>query len=114
MLSRRSREYEFVSEDFYNECAMLKRKYPQLSQIKIDFLYGSTLSMFKNYLEEHEINSVLEPSSCSLGKINKTSLDQEVLVKRSGLPLLFIVTPAIAEIETSITVKINQEELVAV
>lgn len=114
MLSRRSKEYEFVSEDFYNACAMLKRNYPQLSQIKIDFLYGSTLSMFKTYLEGNDINHVLELSSCSLGKINKASLDQEILVKRSGLPLLFVSSPAIAEPKTSVTIKINQEELVAI
>lgn len=90
MLSRRSREYEQVSDAFYNGCAALKQQYPQLSALKVEFLYGSTLSMFKNFLEHNDVDQVLDIKHCHAGKINKASIDPTVLIQKSGLPVLSI------------------------
>ncbi|MCD8741474.1 hypothetical protein LT679_12735 [Mucilaginibacter roseus] len=88
MLSRRSREYEQVSDAFYNGCTALKKEYPQIGAIKVEFLYGSTLSMFKAFLEANAVNQVLDLKHCYAGKINKASIDPAILIQKSGLPVL--------------------------
>lgn len=115
MLSRRSREFEQVDEDFYNQCAEMKRKYQQIETLKVDFLYGSTLSMFKNFLEDNDINAVLDPANCSISKINKSSIDPNVLIAKSGLPIVKI---EVLKTETAKTepapAKVKEEELLVV
>ncbi|MHA4895994.1 hypothetical protein ACXZ1K_14675 [Pedobacter sp. PWIIR3] len=113
MLARRSREFEIVSDEFYNGCTEIKRTFPNV-KIKIDFLYGSTLSMFRNFLEEYEINSVLEQPNYAPGKINKSSLDTALLIERSGLPVIRVQKSVSKVLEGSENKKINEQELVAV
>ena len=88
MLSRRNREYEKVSDEFYKRIPQTKQNYPQIANIRIEFLYGSTLSMFKDFLEDNEIDAVLESDSTAFNPIHKTSIDPSILVKKSGLPVL--------------------------
>lgn len=85
MLSRRSREYEQVGDAFYQKLNTLKKEHPNLKHAKIEFLYSSTLSMFRNFLEENEVDYVLEAHNCVLGKINKSSIDPQVLIAKCGL-----------------------------
>ena len=88
MLSRRSREFEQVSEEFYERADQMKVIFPQIKAIKIEFLYGTTLAMFRDFLEVNALDSVLEPKCCFLGKIHKASIDPLVLIEKSGLPVL--------------------------
>src|SRR5689334_12390314 len=73
MLSKRSRDRESISEEFYNRCAILKREYPQIAEIKIEFLYGTTLSYFKNFIEANGVSHIIYQPDCSTYKINKAS-----------------------------------------
>ncbi|RZK83190.1 MAG: hypothetical protein EOO92_00120 [Pedobacter sp.] len=113
MLSRRSREFEQVDDEFYNSCNELRAKYPQIECLKVDFLYGSTLSMFKNFLEDNEINKVLDPSNCSVNKINKSSIDPTVLISKSSLPVIKVqeVKP---EPVREVVARVEEEELIGV
>lgn len=88
MLSRRNKEYEYVSDDFYATCEQLKQQHPQIRGIKVDFFYGSTLGMFKNYLEAHSIDAVLDLDKCSLRPLNKLSVNPEHLIQKCGLEIL--------------------------
>eukprot|EP01132_Coremiostelium_polycephalum_P016780 gene16780-20149_t len=88
LLSRRSREFEMVGDDFYKGCSQLKAQYPQIEGIRVEFLYGSTLSMFRNFLDANEVNAVFEPESRFMEKIHKYSIDPTVLVLKSGLPVV--------------------------
>jgi len=88
MLSKRSREYEKVSDDFYKGCVALRNEYDCVKAIKIDFLYGSTMSIFRNFLEDNEIDMVLDAKCCSYGQIHKSSIDPTILVEKSGLPII--------------------------
>lgn len=88
MLSKRSREYEKVSDDFYKGCVALRNEYACVKGIKIDFMYGSTMSMFRSFLEDNKIDMVLDAKCCSYSAIHKTSIDPTILVKKSGLPLI--------------------------
>lgn len=86
MLSRRSKEYEYVSDAFYQQCETLKNSFTNLNTIRIEFFYGSTLSMFKNFLEAHEVNGILHPEHCSCVNLNKSSINPAVLINKCGLP----------------------------
>src|SRR4051812_13348222 len=88
MLSRRSREYENVSDEFYKGCVELRNQYDCVKAIKIDFLYGSTMSMFRTFLEDNEIDMVLDAKCCTYSPIHKSSIDPGILVQKSGLPII--------------------------
>ncbi|MEB0248848.1 MULTISPECIES: hypothetical protein [unclassified Mucilaginibacter] len=88
MLSRRSREYEKVSDEFYRYCNVLRAQYPHIQNIKIDFLYGGTLSMFKDFIEDNDVDMVLESDSYTFTPIHQSSVDPGLLIKRSGLPVI--------------------------
>lgn len=88
LLSRRSKEYEHVSNDFYKQCEEIKTVYPSIKAIRIEFFYGSTLSRFKNFIEANEIDFILHPADCSISKLNKSSIDPSVLMDRCSVPLL--------------------------
>jgi hypothetical protein len=87
-LSRRSREYEKVSDEFYRYCNVLRAQYPQIQNIKIDFLYGSKLSMFKQFIEHNEVDMVLNTEGCTFTQIHQSSVDPALLIQRSGLPVI--------------------------
>ena len=93
LLSKRSREYEYISDEFRHNCRQLKQQYPAINSVKIEFFYGSTLSMFKNFLEAHAVTFVLDPADCSVSKLNKTSVDPGSLVERCNIPVISLQTP---------------------
>jgi hypothetical protein len=88
LLNRRNREYEKVSDAFYERCNEAKAQYPQIKNVRIEFLYGSTLSLFKNFLEGNEVDAVLSPDDCSFTPIHKYSINPDVLVQKCGLPVI--------------------------
>ncbi|MBL4676808.1 MAG: hypothetical protein JKY70_11495 [Mucilaginibacter sp.] len=88
MLSRRSREYEQVSDEFFNTMEALRKQYTQINDVKIEFLYGSTLSMFKTFIELNEVDVVIELEDNEFNPIHRSSIDPTLLVKRSGLPVI--------------------------
>ncbi|WP_146198769.1 hypothetical protein [Pararcticibacter amylolyticus] len=88
LLSRRSSEFELVSDDFYRRCREIKLICPSVKSIKIEFFYGSTLSMLRNFIERNDVNYILNPLSCSVKKIHKYSIDPSVLLQKSGVPVI--------------------------
>ncbi|WP_129714029.1 hypothetical protein [Pedobacter sp. SYP-B3415] len=100
MLARRNREYDYVSDAFYEELTALQKQFIQIDSMRIDFFYGSTVSMFRNFLETHEVTHILDPSDCRLSMLNKSSIDPGPLMARCGLPLLTLVEMPAANTET--------------
>lgn len=88
LLSRRNKEYDYVGDGFYATCEALRSRYPQIEEIKVDFFYGSTLSMFRNYLEAHGITAVLDLEACSLQPLNRMSVNPESLFQKCGLEVV--------------------------
>lgn len=88
MLSRRNREYEYVTDEFYQECETLKATFPHVKSIKIEFLYGSTVRVFRNYLETHLIDSVFDLKNYSFKPLNKLSVDPTMLIEKSRLEVI--------------------------
>ncbi|MEJ2884544.1 hypothetical protein [Pedobacter sp. GR22-6] len=113
MLSRRSREFEQVSDDFHSQCFELKKQYPMIKSIRIEFFYGSTLSMFKNFLEANDVDCILHPDFCTCEKLNKMSIDPSSLVAKSGLPTVTILKTQ-KEVRPQPAPALEEERLMAV
>jgi hypothetical protein len=85
----REKEYELVSEDFWEDCKVLKDTYAEtLSSIKIDFFYGNKLASLKNFLEYHEVSCIAYSESYGIPKLNKSSLDALPVLKKCGIPMV--------------------------
>ena len=98
MLSRRSRDYENVSDEFYNELERMKEKYPQqVGSISVEYFYGNTVVAFKNLLEDREVDFILCPKNYTYKPINKYSVDPNILLSRCGYPVVSLDLSVISE-----------------
>lgn len=89
MLSRRSRDYQNISNDFYEELEKAKQKHSSLIKgIGIEYFYGSTVVAFKNLLETLAIDTILYAENYSFCAINKYSIDPKTLTSRCGFPVI--------------------------
>lgn len=84
MLSRRSAEYRHIPDNFYVRCRELEKDYSHLiNHINIDFFYGSTIAVFNNYLDAHNVDAIVIPHD-NYQMLFKNSIDPEVLIAKSG------------------------------
>jgi hypothetical protein len=89
LLSRRSREYQLISDEFYAGCTMLKNDYAdQIENIIPDFFYGNTIAVFKNYLEEKETDLIAMPENHNYARLTSNSFDPTILMQRSGYKIV--------------------------
>jgi hypothetical protein len=92
MLSRRNREYEHVTQEFLDECSRLSRQYSnQLLSLQTEFFYGTTVAVFKNYLEVREINQVARLKDHNYQKLTPLSYEPGPLLERSKCQLVNLV-----------------------
>lgn len=89
MLGRRSRDYENVSEEFYEKLRQYQTSYPGY-HLRIEYFYGSTAAAFKNFTEALEADCIAYPQHYDFKKINKYSIDPKHLAERSGLEVLLL------------------------
>ncbi|QEM12163.1 hypothetical protein [Mucilaginibacter rubeus] len=107
LLSRRSREYQLIDDDFYAGCTMLKNDYAdQIENITPDFFYGNTVAVFKNYLEAKETELIAMPENHSYARLTPNSFDPTILMQRSGYKIVTIKT----EVKQPLTVVKNEAE----
>jgi hypothetical protein len=91
MLSRRSAEYQHISQDFYTTCYELKKENPnQIHDLRIDFFYGNTIAVFKNFLDANDVDIILQEQNYNYLMLNKSSIQPSTLIGRSGKTLLVI------------------------
>ena len=85
----RKKEYEFVSEQFYQDCEMLKRDFPDiLKSIKVEFFYGSRLALFKNFLDYNQADYIAFSESYGIPKLAKSSIDAMPVIRKAGISLI--------------------------
>ncbi|SER55924.1 hypothetical protein [Pedobacter rhizosphaerae] len=112
MLNRRSRDYENVSDEFYQSLNDYKSKYQdQLSRVGIEYFYGSTVAAFKNFIEHFEVEYIGYPKNYNFKPINKFSIDPKYLTERSGCKLLVLDTTNIRRKENLIDTRIEEKQL---
>ena len=90
MLSRRSAEYQHISQEFYDTCTALKQKHSNsIDKIRIEFFYGSTVAVFKNFLEANDVDEIVMLRDYEYKLLNKNSIEPSLLVPRSGKQLVY-------------------------
>jgi hypothetical protein len=91
MLSRRSRDYENVSDEFYQQLNEYKKRYSnEISKIGIEYFYGSTVSAFKNFIEAFDVDCIAYPKDYNFKALNKYSIDPKFLTERSGCEVIYL------------------------
>lgn len=89
MLSRRSAEHQHISPEFYNACALIKREHAaNLNNLRMEFFYGSTLAVFKNFLEANAVDSIVMLENYNYAMLNKNSIEPALMVNRSGINII--------------------------
>lgn len=89
MLSRRSRDYENVSDEFCDQMNAYKQKYPNdIKVLGIEYFYGSTVAAFKNFIEGVNANCIAYPKAYNFSPIHKSSIDPRLLTKRCGCEVI--------------------------
>jgi hypothetical protein len=89
MLSRRSRDYEHITQEFMDKCTRLSNEYKsQIECLQTEFFYGNTVAVFKNYLEAREIHQIAKLKDHAFIKLTNRSYDPETLLERSKCKLI--------------------------
>ena len=112
MLSRRSRDYENVSDEFYQQINQAKAKYPsQINAIGIEYFYGSTVAAFKNFIEAFDVERIAYLKEYNFTPINKYSIDPKILTERAGCEVIQLNTLTVHASENLIDTKIHETQL---
>jgi len=102
----REKEYELVSNEFWNECKILKDLYSKkLLSIKVAFYYGNKLASFKNFLDYHQADCIAYSEAYGIPKLKKSSIEALPVLKKCGLPLMN--TDLISDSALSVTREIS-------
>ncbi|RBQ08807.1 hypothetical protein [Pedobacter miscanthi] len=112
MLSRRSRDYENVSDGFYQEINNAKAKYAdQINTIGIEYFYGSTVAAFKNFIEAFDVSCIAYLKNYAFTPINKYSIDPKILTERAGCEVIQLNALTVHTKENLIDTKIQEAQL---
>ena len=104
MLSRRSAELRHIPDNFYVRCRELEKDYSHLiNRVHIDIFYGSTIAVFNNYMDAHQLDGIVAPHD-NYQLLFKNSIDPEILIARCGKRVI-----AIAETPGSMANIITEE-----
>ncbi|OOQ62147.1 hypothetical protein [Mucilaginibacter pedocola] len=92
MLSRRSREYEYVTQEFLDELTRLSREYGEyIESLQTEFFYGNTVALFKNYLEARDINQIARLKQFSYIKLTPMSNEPDAFLDRAKCPIVDLI-----------------------
>ena len=110
MLSRRSRDYENISQEFYDQIAHYKQKYPNdIESIGIEYFYGSTVVAFKNFLERIAPSFIAYPKNYNFNPINKYSINPVHLTNRCGYNVIALDADEFANAERLFETRIPEK-----
>ncbi|MFD2584543.1 hypothetical protein ACFSR6_18745 [Pedobacter vanadiisoli] len=112
MLSRRSRDYENISDEFYRELEAVKEKYAhQINMVGIEYFYGSTVAAFKNFLEAFDISCIAYLKGYAFTPINKYSIDPKILTERAGCAVIQLNALSLHASENLVDTKMYETQL---
>ncbi|MBW4889730.1 hypothetical protein KXQ82_08380 [Mucilaginibacter sp. HMF5004] len=84
MLARRSTEYNYISPGFYKAYVQAKNNYAdRINKISIEFFFGSTVAAFRNFLDAHQVDSIVLLDDYQYESISKDSVDPLAFINRS-------------------------------
>lgn len=112
MLSRRNKDYEYISDEFYAQMTYYKQKYNnQIEAINVSYFYGSTTAAFRNFTENLEVDCIAYLNNYQFQPINKFSIDPSNLINRSKCEILVINPDAITGKENLFESKIEEQTI---
>lgn len=112
MLSRRNKDYEHISDEFYAQMAMYKQKYAsKIESISVSYFYGSTTVAFRNFTENLEVDRIAYLDNYQFKPINKYSIDPSNLISRSKCEVQVINPNAITTTENLYETKIQEAKV---
>lgn len=89
MLSRRSKDFRNISDEFYTGMDAFKKKYPgDLKFIGIEYFYGSTVAAFRNFIDGVKADVVAYPKDYNFNPIHKSSINPASLTKHCGCQVI--------------------------
>ncbi|KIO76672.1 hypothetical protein TH53_13420 [Pedobacter lusitanus] len=110
MLSRRSTEYGQIPESFHRACYDFKKTHQgKIAAIGIEYFYGSTMAAFRNFAEAHEVDFIYCPEAYSFRQISKYSINPDVFLNKSGIPVINTVMEEKPAVKTNTTVSLEHE-----
>lgn len=109
MLSRRNKDYEYISDEFYAQMARYKQKYTdKLESITISYFYGSTTAAFRNFTENLDVDTIAYLDNYQFKPINKFSIDPSNLINKSKCEILVLDPNQITTSENLFDTKIHE------
>ncbi|TCC87002.1 hypothetical protein EZ428_22625 [Pedobacter frigiditerrae] len=112
MLSRRSKDYENISDDFYTQLEIYRQKYTNhIQSIEIEYFYGNTVAAFKNFIDGVNADCIAYPKDYNFDKINKYSINPKTLTKRCGCEVIELDVHEFSKEEKLFDTKMPQENI---
>lgn len=112
MLSRRSRDYENISDEFYQQLNQVKAKHTgSIEAIGLEYFYGSTVAAFKNFIEAFDVDCIAYLDGYNFTPINKYSIDPKFLTGRAGCPVIQLTSVTNLVTENLIDTRIQETQL---
>lgn len=112
MLSRRSRDYENISDEFYQQLDQVRAKYSnQIGNVGLEYFYGSTVAAFKNFIEAFDVDCIAYLDGYNFTPINKYSIDPKFLTGRAGCPVMQLTPSSVLATENLIDTRIQETQL---
>ncbi|QHT67056.1 hypothetical protein GXP67_10555 [Rhodocytophaga rosea] len=91
-LTSRRKKCNFISPEFWNRCTQLEYENAQINSIRFECVYGSTVAVFKQFLEGQHIDLVAYPQQYQFRKLSEWSFDPARLISKSGIEVKMITT----------------------
>lgn len=91
--SRRLPYAEVLTDEFRNGCRRLKTTYSKfLKEVNIRHMYGSTVPVFRNFVDANDIDLIICPNDFVFSKVTESSVNPDKMFRKSGVPVLHPVT----------------------
>lgn len=112
MLSRRSRDYQNVSDEFYAQMDAYKQQYPNhIKFIGIEYFYGSSVVAFRNFIDGVNADYIAYPKGYNFTPLNKFSIDPNLLTKRCGCKVVELDVQELSKTENLYDTKMPAESM---
>ncbi len=87
-VSRTRREnQQLISRHFSEACEVIRNKYSSMiSSIRIQFLYGNSSRVFRNFLQASKAELVAFSSTCNYRSVSRNSVDMLPFIRKSSFP----------------------------
>jgi len=95
--------HNLLTETFRQSCRQIKEQYPkEVHKIAFNCMEGNSASMFRNFVEAHEIDCIVCPGSYRFVPANKKSVDPLPLFRKSGVRMVSDLQPRVRTIDPGV------------